>query len=612
VIKQSRTISRVAVRACAALVLVVLAACPGGGGGGTGPDTRVTQVVVTAPSLSVEAGAALQLSASARNAAGASVGGSFTWTSSNSAVAVVAANGEVQGAAPGTATITATETGSRVAGSLGVTVVPAAVQSVVVDPASASVQLGRTQNLTATLRDARGAVLTGRAVAWTTSNPGIATVNGAGVVTATGLGGPVTITANAEGRNGTAQITVVPVPIATLAITPAGPHTLTQGASLTLNAVARDAAGNALTGRALSWTSADPAVVSVSATGVVTAASAGGPVAVTATSEGVSASAQVTVTPAPVASVSVSPSQDTVMLRETVQFAAVARDAGGSQLTGRAVTWTTSDPVLATVSASGLVTGQSVGQVTVTATVEGRTGTAQVTVIPRTAASVTLNPRFVALSVGGTRSLDVSAADAGGVGIPSPVVTWASSSSATASVNATGLVSGAGIGTARVTARVNNASDTTYVAVLGSTSLLSTAFPNGLVRAEVRPGSLISVPVMLDMSRPSAAGDLGSVQFQLGYDPAVLTYQSALPAVTGSAETYSPQPGVVRFAFAATSPQSQSSLTLVTLTFQVAAGAPVGTQSPLNLTYTAAPTGTAFQIFSLPLVVSGRVRIVAP
>nr|WP_276510257.1 Ig-like domain-containing protein [Longimicrobium terrae] len=766
------------------MVLVVLAACPGGdGGGGTGPDTRVRQVVVTAPSPSVEAGAAVQLSASARNAAGAAVGGSFTWTSSNSAVAAVAANGEVQGAAPGTATITATETGSGVAGSMGVTVVPAAVQSVVVDPAAASIQLGRTQNLTATLRDARGGVLTGRAVAWTTSNPAIATVNGAGVVTATGVGGPVTITANAEGRNGTAQITVLPVPIATLtiiptgphtltpgatlilnavaydaqgnalsgralswtsanpavasvsgtgvvsavalggpvaitatsegvsatvqvtvalppvatvtvspaqqtlapgatfqftavardalvnpltgravtwttanpafatvsatglvtahsegqvtvtatvegrsgtalitvtpapiatlAITPAGPHTLVPGATLTLNAVARDAAGNALTGRSLSWTSGNPAVVSVSGTGVVTGVATGGPVAVTATSEGVSATVQVTVAPAPVATVSVTPPQDTVELRESIQFAAVALDAGGRPLTGRAVTWTISDPLIATVSPSGAVTGQAVGRATVMATVEGHTGTALITVIPRQAAAVTVDPRFLPLDAGQSRSLRVSAVDAAGAAILSPIVRFVSYG-AEASVNPLGLVTANFTGQTFVISSVDHTSDTTFVAVLGEGSLLSTAFANGQVRPDVRPGTVVEIPVILDMSRASPAGDLGSVQGHLRYDVDVLEFQSAQSDLAGSVEINAPAAGIVNFAFAGTAPQGRPVFTVLTVRLRVLAAAPVGRYSALSLFYSALPTSTTFQNFVLPTSVSGRVRVVAP
>ena len=97
----------------------------------------------------------------------------------------------------------------------------------------------------------------------------------------------------------------------------------------------------------------------------------------------------VIVPPAPVASVSVSPTTATVGIGGTVQLTATPRDAGGTVLTGRTITWSTSDAALAAVNGSGLVTGvASGGPVTITAISEGQSGSAGVTVtapIPVTA-----------------------------------------------------------------------------------------------------------------------------------------------------------------------------------------------------------------------------------
>lgn len=85
-----------------------------------------------------------------------------------------------------------------------------------------------------------------------------------------------------------------PSPVATVSITPdAG--SLLVGATLQLTATVRDAAGNALTGRSVAWSGDNPAVASVSGTGLLTAISAGGPVRVTATSETISGVATITV-----------------------------------------------------------------------------------------------------------------------------------------------------------------------------------------------------------------------------------------------------------------------------------------------------------------------------
>ncbi|MBX3148076.1 MAG: Ig domain-containing protein [Gemmatimonadales bacterium] len=173
---------------------------------------------------------------------------------------------------------------------------PAAVASVAVEPGTASVVPGGTVTLTATPRDAGGAALQGRTVTWATSNATIASVSSAGVVTGVAAGGPVTITATSEGQSGSAQVTVTPPPVATVAVAP-GTSALTIGATATLVATVRDAAGAPLTGRTVSWASSNEEVATVSETGLVTAVAIGGPVTITATSEGVNGTAQVTVEP---------------------------------------------------------------------------------------------------------------------------------------------------------------------------------------------------------------------------------------------------------------------------------------------------------------------------
>lgn len=86
-------------------------------------------------------------------------------------------------------------------------------------------------------------------------------------------------------------------------------------------------------------------------------------------------------TPAPVATVVVSPATLVLAPQQQQQLAATLRDAGGHALAGRAVSWTSSDPARASVSLTGLVTALTPGEVTISATSEGRTGTASVSVI---------------------------------------------------------------------------------------------------------------------------------------------------------------------------------------------------------------------------------------
>jgi hypothetical protein len=129
------------------------------------------------------------------------------WTSSDTTVATVSASGLVTGRGPGTATITGRS--GTASGTVTATVSPAPVASVTVSPATATVMLGATRALTATVRDSTGAVLTGRAVAWTSSDTTMATVSTTGIVTANAAG-TVTVAATADGVTGSSVLVTLP------------------------------------------------------------------------------------------------------------------------------------------------------------------------------------------------------------------------------------------------------------------------------------------------------------------------------------------------------------------------------------------------------------------
>src|SRR5207247_5083981 len=117
-------------------------------------------------------------------------------------------------------TITATSEGST-GPAWAMTSAPAPVATVDVAPPTASVQVGASTQLTATPKDANGNPLSGRVVIWRTGNATIADVDANGLVTGKAAGGPITIMATSEGTSGTAAVTVPPIPVASLAVTPA-------------------------------------------------------------------------------------------------------------------------------------------------------------------------------------------------------------------------------------------------------------------------------------------------------------------------------------------------------------------------------------------------------
>jgi len=170
------------------------------------------------------------------------------------------------------------------------------------------------------------------------------------------------------------------VPVATVEVSPQAP-TLVVGSTLQLTATALDVGGEPLPGRATTWASNAPQYATVSPAGLVTGVAAGS-ATISATSEGVVGTSSVTVTAsaAPVASVEVTPGSVNLAVGGTVQLTATPKDAAGQPLSGRAITWGSDATGVATVSGSGLVTGVGAGLATVTATSEGRSGSASVTV----------------------------------------------------------------------------------------------------------------------------------------------------------------------------------------------------------------------------------------
>jgi uncharacterized protein YjdB len=177
------------------------------------PGAVVTTVTVAPSSPSIAVGANATLQATVKDAQGNVMSGqTISWSSNNTAAATVNASGVVTGVAAGSATITATCAG--VSGSSAVTVTalpppPPVVTTVTVAPSTASLAVGATTPLTATVKDAQGNVMSGQTIVWTTSSSAIATVSSNGVVTGVAAGS-ATITATCAGKMGSSAITVTP------------------------------------------------------------------------------------------------------------------------------------------------------------------------------------------------------------------------------------------------------------------------------------------------------------------------------------------------------------------------------------------------------------------
>ena len=251
--------------------------------------------------------------------------------------------------------------------------VPVATLSL--EPPGPVVAVGAQAPLTAVPKDANGNVLINRAITYASADAAIATVDGQGVATGVAAG-TVQITATSEGKSGSVTLTISTTAVASVTVAPPT-LTVNVGATATLTGAAFDAGHSPLPGRVFSWSSSTPGIAVVSSLGVVRGVSPG-TVTITGTSEGKSATAGVTVVVAPVGSVTVSPATGTVGLGESLQLTATVKDAGGTTLTGRVVTWQSSNNLVVSVSSTGVARGVGQGDVTITATSEGVSGTASI------------------------------------------------------------------------------------------------------------------------------------------------------------------------------------------------------------------------------------------
>ncbi|MFN2316672.1 MAG: serine hydrolase [Gemmatimonadales bacterium] len=339
------------------------------------PPAPVASVSVTLASPGLTVGLTTQATAVLSSAAGTTLSGrAVAWSSSATNVASVSAAGLVTAVGEGVASITATSEGRS--GSAQVTVSPPPVATVTVTLAASSLTVGLTTQASADLRDGSGAPLTGRPVAWSSSATNIATVSAAGLVSAVGAG-VATITATSEGKSGSAQLTVGLAPVATVTVTLPAP-TLAVGMTAQAGVQLKDAAGAPLTGRTVTWSSSQASIATISTTTGLITAVAPGTTTITATSEGQSGTAALTVVQAPVATITFPADSIDVPFRASAQLVPTLKDAGGNVLTGRTVTYQTSNATLVSVTAGGMVRSLLPGTVTITATSEGQSATVRV------------------------------------------------------------------------------------------------------------------------------------------------------------------------------------------------------------------------------------------
>jgi trimeric autotransporter adhesin len=336
-----------------------------------------------------------------------------TWASSAPAVAGIdGATHTGTSLSAGDTTISASV--GMISGSTTLTVTSASLVSIAVTPDTSTIAVGGTTTLTATgtYSDNSTSDLT-QSVTWSSNAPATAIVSNGlgsqGTVTGAAAGG-ATITATLGAVSGSASVTVTGATLVSIAITPANP-TLPVGTSASLTATGTYSDGSAVdvTG-SVTWTIDDSKVANVSnadANPGLSTAVAIGATKVHAAIGAVTAQTTITVTAAMLVSIAITPANPTVPAGTTEALVATGTYSDGStlDLTTTAV-WSSSTQAVATVSnatgTQGLATAVAMGTSTVSATLNGVSGSTKLTVSAPTITQIVVSPIASTVRVGQT------------------------------------------------------------------------------------------------------------------------------------------------------------------------------------------------------------------
>ncbi len=420
------------------------------------------------------------------------------WNTADAAVAAVSSEAGTRGLATALAigaTAVSAELGG-VTGSTGLTVTAAVLVSIQVTPATPVLPKGTTQQLTATgiYSDHSTQDLT-RQVTWASTDPSVASVSS--IAGTNGLAkalavGSATAAASLDGVTGSTDLTISEAALVSIHISPEIPS-LAKGTTLQLAATGTytDDSTRDLTKDA-TWGASDPSVASVSnadgSDGLASALNVG-LTAISASLGTVTGTTALEVTAAALVSIDASPANPSLSKGTTLQLTATGTYTDGSiQDITRQVTWTSSDPSVASVSnaagTNGLATALGVGSAAVGATLGSVTGSTTLGVTAAVLVNIVVDPHDAVTVVGVTRQFTAS-----GVYSDSTVqdlteqATWSSSDKKAATVSnasgSKGLVTPVKAGSTVISATLGGLRGSTTLSVSSATLVSVTVTPSG-------------------------------------------------------------------------------------------------------------------------------------
>ncbi len=311
------------------------------------------------------------------------------------------------------------------------------------------------------------------------------------------------------------------VAVATLAVSPMSCG-LAAGETVQLTATVWDAQGHTVPGVAPQWTSGDPAVATVSPSGLVVGHSAGQAV-IEATVAGSGAIAFATVfvvwrgardsggsaaPAAPVAALHFPLTAGTLTVGESYPLEVEATSADGAPVSGAKIHWESSDPAVAPVSEEGVVAALSAGATKITAAAGAGRATFSLTVTRVGVARFEIECEAHSLGVGDDLRLGASARDRFGDRLRGRMVCWESDDPAVATVTSLGTVLAVAPG--RVEIRATCAGEVARLA-LEVTPAVVAGLRISAPRSTLAPGHIMRLEVVATNPRGRALAGLPSV-----------------------------------------------------------------------------------------------------
>jgi len=338
-------------------------------------------------------------------------------------------------------------------------------------------------------------------VTWTSSDEAVASVDASGKVTATG-GGSAVISAKAGDITATCDVTVT-VPVEGVEIDPSSiTLEVEENAVLVAKVLPEDA-----TDKSVSWSSSSSSVVKVDKDGNLSALKIG-TATITVKASGHTATCAVTVKEKSIHVTSVTLNKSTASLNKGASFVLVAT-VMPYNATDKTVTWTSSDPSVASVNESGKVSALKGGKAVISAKADKITATCEVTVIAPVE-TITLSPETCEIARGEEITLT---ATVGPEDATDKSVSWSTSNKNVATVDSNGTVRGVGKGQARITVRSGNVSAQCTVTVtmpvegisLDKTSLVIGRGNTATLKATVTPADASDKSIVWSSSDASVA-----------------------------------------------------------------------------------------------------------